>query len=84
MSETIKVTLAYPYTDAEGKAHKADATVTLPHEVGKNLIHAGRARRPDDKPVAKSATPPPRKRAAKKTTAKKAATPEANTAEVKE
>lgn len=52
-AEKIRVTLAYPYTDDDGKMHKADSTVSLPREVGKNLIHAGRARVPDTK--AKSA-----------------------------
>ena len=44
MSENLRVTLAYPYTDEDGKDHKADSTVSLPREAAKNLIHAGRAR----------------------------------------
>lgn len=44
MSDKLKVTLAYPFTDAEGVAHRADSTVSLPLEVAKNLLHGGRAR----------------------------------------
>lgn len=57
MSDTIKVTLAYPYTDSDGKGHRADTTLSLPREDAKNLIHAGRARYPD--PVAKKASDTP-------------------------
>jgi hypothetical protein len=44
MSDTVKVEFAYPYTDAAGKNHNADATASLPREEAKNLIHFGRAR----------------------------------------
>ena len=44
MSDNIRVELAYPYTDAAGKNHNADATASLPREEAKNLIHFGRAR----------------------------------------
>jgi hypothetical protein len=44
MSDNLKVELAYPYTDAAGKNHHADATASLPREEAKNLIHFGRAR----------------------------------------
>lgn len=54
MSDTIEVTLAYPYTDADGEEHAADSTITLPRHVGKDLIHAGRARLPKPKPAPKS------------------------------
>lgn len=47
--ENIRVTLAYPYTGEDGVAHRADSTISLPLEVGKNLIHSGRARVPDSK-----------------------------------
>jgi hypothetical protein len=44
MSDNIRVEFAYPYTDAAGKNHNADATASLPREEAKNLIHFGRAR----------------------------------------
>lgn len=50
MSDTIEVTLAYPYTDADGVEHDADSTITLPKHVGKDLIHFGRARAPKPAP----------------------------------
>lgn len=49
MSDKTSVTLAYPYTDGEGKAHKADTTVSLPRHEAVELIHYGRARVPDVK-----------------------------------
>lgn len=49
MSDKTKVTLAYPYTDADGKDHKADSTVSLPHAEASDLIYFGRARVPDTK-----------------------------------
>ena len=44
MSDNVKVEFAYPYTDAAGKHHNADATASLPREEALNLIHFGRAR----------------------------------------
>ena len=43
----MKVTLAYPYTDPEGKAHDADETVELVDDVASSLIADGRARTAD-------------------------------------
>lgn len=40
----MKVELAYPYTDADGKNHKADSTVDLPDDEARDLVHFGRAR----------------------------------------
>ena len=42
-----QVTLAYPYTDADGKAHKADATVSLDHAEAQRLLFEGLAREAD-------------------------------------
>lgn len=48
MSEpTRRVTLAYPYKDAEGKTLKADATHNLPLEVADQLLANGLAREPE-------------------------------------
>jgi hypothetical protein len=44
VSDNLKVTLAYPYTDAEGVNHRADSTVSLPLEVAQGLLWNGRAR----------------------------------------
>ena len=43
------VTLAYPYTDADGKNHKADTTLSLDVAEAIRLLHEGLARVPDDK-----------------------------------
>lgn len=43
---TRKVVLAAAYTDADGKAHKADATLTLPRHEANRLLFAGLARVP--------------------------------------
>jgi hypothetical protein len=43
---TRKVTLARAYTDADGKSHKADATLTLPRSEANRLLFAGLARVP--------------------------------------
>lgn len=48
MSDTIEVTLAYPF-EHDGVKHRADSTVRLPLEVGKDLLWKGRARRPEKK-----------------------------------
>lgn len=45
----MKVTLAYPWSDDQGKTHKADTTVTVDDTVGRSLIHDGKARLADDK-----------------------------------
>lgn len=44
---TRKVVLAYPYTDADGKDHKPDVTLTLPRHEANRLLFAGLARVPD-------------------------------------
>lgn len=44
MSESLKVTLAYPYTGPDGVEHRADRTVSLPVEVAQHLLWSGRAR----------------------------------------
>ncbi len=54
MSDNIKVEFAYPYTDAAGKNHNADATASLPLEEAKNLIHFGRARAVKDEAAPKA------------------------------
>ena len=43
----MKITLAYPWTDADGKTHKADATVDMPDAEAHDLIFFGRARVPE-------------------------------------
>ena len=47
----MKVTLAYPYTDADGKAHEPDATVDLADDVATQLVRDGRARTADAAPT---------------------------------
>ena len=42
------VTLAAPYTDAEGKNHKADSTVEVDVHEANRLLHAGLAREADN------------------------------------
>lgn len=51
----VKVTLAYPYTDADGKDHRPDTTLSLPEGEARRLLHFGRARTPDASTPAKSA-----------------------------
>lgn len=41
-----KVVLAYPYTDADGKNHKADSSQSLPRHEANRLLDAGLARDP--------------------------------------
>ena len=41
------VTLAYPYTDADGKNHKADTTLSLERAEANRLLGAGLAREPE-------------------------------------
>jgi hypothetical protein len=43
-----QVELAYPLK-YEGKQYKADDTVSLPDQLAVELIHAGRARKPEAK-----------------------------------
>lgn len=48
MSDTKRqVTLAYEYTDAAGKAHQPDATVSLDPAEAKRLLFEGLAREAD-------------------------------------
>jgi hypothetical protein len=67
--DKIRVTLAYPYTDADGVAHRADSTISLPRAVASDLVYAGRARRPEDQ------TAPAKKAAAKRASAPTTANP---------
>jgi hypothetical protein len=46
-AKTLRVTLAYAYTDKAGKSHDADSTVNLPRAEANDLLHFGRARVPD-------------------------------------
>lgn len=50
----MKVTLAYPYTDAEGKSYDADKAVDLPEEEATQLVRDGRARVEDGSSSTKS------------------------------
>jgi len=43
----VKITLAREWTDANGKAHKPDTTITVPVTVGRELILLGAARAAD-------------------------------------
>jgi hypothetical protein len=49
MSDKLSVTLAYPYTDGEGKNHKADTTLALPRGEAVELLTYGKARSADEK-----------------------------------
>ena len=42
----VKVTLAYPYVDADGKNHAPDTTVSLDAAEANRLLHYGLAREP--------------------------------------
>lgn len=53
----MKLTLAYPYTDASGKDHDADSTPDLPDDEAARLLNAGRARTADAPTTAKRGTP---------------------------
>jgi topoisomerase IA-like protein len=56
MSQTKKVTLAFPYIDADGKERKADSTVSLPRHEANRLLARGLAREPEaPKPTTKKA-----------------------------
>ena len=48
-----KLTLAYPYTDADGKTHKPDATVEVDAAEAARLLYFGLARESE---TTKSAT----------------------------
>ena len=50
----MKVTLAYPYTDASGNDHDADSTPDLPDDEAVRLLNAGRARTADAPTTAKA------------------------------
>jgi hypothetical protein len=52
----MKVTLAYPYTDADGKAHDADSSLDLPEHEAVRLLDAGRARTADASTTAETGT----------------------------
>jgi hypothetical protein len=43
----VKITLAREWTDANGKSHKPDATLTVPELTGRELILLGTARAAD-------------------------------------
>jgi len=43
----MKITLAYPYTDAAGKEHKPDSSPDLPEDEANRLLETGRARTAD-------------------------------------
>lgn len=43
----MKITLAREWTDANGKSHKPDATLTVPELTGRELILLGAARAAD-------------------------------------
>ena len=47
----MRIELAYPYTDADGKNHKADATVDLPVEEALSLVRDGIARKTTPTPA---------------------------------
>lgn len=40
----MKITLAREWTDANGKSHKPDTTITVPEITGRELILVGTAR----------------------------------------
>lgn len=40
----MKVTLAYPWQGPDGVNHRADTTVTVADDVGRDLILTGKAR----------------------------------------
>lgn len=43
----MKITLAREWTDANGKAHKPDTTLTVPELTGRELVLLGTARAAD-------------------------------------
>lgn len=42
------IVLAYPYTSADGKTHKADKQISLPDHEANDLVYFGRARWPEN------------------------------------
>lgn len=52
----MKVTLAYPYTDASGEQHDADSSPDLPESEAVRLLNAGRARTADASTTADTGT----------------------------
>lgn len=48
-----RVTLAYPFTDADGKTHDPDKTVDLDEGVAQTLVNDGKARPADSGKPAK-------------------------------
>lgn len=42
-----RITLAYPFTDADGKNHKPDTTISLPKDTADQLVFDGLARAAD-------------------------------------
>lgn len=57
---TKKVILAFTYTDADDKTHKAGSTVTLPRHEANRLIKGGLARLPEDASPTSEQTRPPK------------------------
>lgn len=53
----MKVTLAYPHTDADGNTHDADTSLELPADVAIRLLDTGRARAADASTTAEPGTP---------------------------
>jgi len=49
-----RITLAAPYTDGDGKKHKADATVNVDRGEASRLKFLGLARDPDPAPAKKA------------------------------
>jgi hypothetical protein len=49
----MRVTLAYSYTDEQGKSHAPDTTLDLDEGVAQALLNDGKARTPDTKTAAK-------------------------------
>ena len=43
----MRITLAREWTDANGKSHKADSTLTVPELTGRELVLVGAARAAD-------------------------------------
>ena len=48
-----KITLAYPYTGADGKNHKPDVTIEVEEGEANRLLHYGLARVPESAPEKK-------------------------------
>lgn len=44
MADTTRVTFAYPYTDADGKDHKAGSTASLDFFEARQVLNEGKAR----------------------------------------